>query len=306
MKRSKRRQNTRHKPIKRHWAIEHLAIGEKLKTTIVGQDDACDRLAGYAASWLVGLELHRPPIAPRILITGPVSGGKSSLVQTLMKVVGGPSTTVNAAMLSPESFKGASTSEVLQNLVSIAGNKDRLERSGAILHIDEFDKLVERANSDQFLMNLSYNLLAILGGEKIYVPPSEYDSGATELDTANVMVILTGAFSKLNRRAFTSPAASQRTLLKLGYPTELVSRISGFINLVPAKKKQMLEIIDRLATEARSTYRMGKDLPEFDLKSVNQIFKIVAGNPLGLRSAKVEIHNLLYESAAKEEIRNLV
>lgn len=306
MKNRKKRNIQRPKPIKRHWAIEHLTIGEKLKSAIVGQDDACDRLAGYAASWLVGLELDQPPIAPRVLLTGPVSGGKSSLVQTLVKTIGGPSTTINAAMLSPESFKGASTSEVLQNLVGIAGRKDRLERYGAILHIDEFDKLIDRANSDQFLSNLSYNLLAILGGERIYIPPGEFDSVATELKTANIMVVLTGAFSKLKTGAFATPSTSQKTLLRIGFPTELVSRISGFINLAPVKKKQVLEIIERLATEAQSTYRMGRDLPDFDSRHVGKIFQSVINNPLGLRSAKVEIHDLLYEHAAKDEIRNLV
>lgn len=283
----------------RHWQVDYGVARKKLTERFEGNAQAIGALSGLYTSYLKLITIDTDLVAPRLMLTGPVSSGKTSMVNSLAKLLNVPHVTVSGGSLTPEGYRGSNISAGIKSLINSSGSIERLERYGGILHIDEFDKLALRAKEDQFYESLLHNFLGLLGGEVFQVDGDEWDQSGTQLNTQKIMIVLSGAFSWLKESAFSDPKKTIKTLIREGFPIEFTSRLTDHIHLQRPNRKQIKTIIEREAEKLSECYRAGKFTPKLKEVKLTNITKEVINNGLGIRSARRLISQELFQETAK-------
>jgi hypothetical protein len=77
------------------WSIKYMRNMEALRADFIGIDDQISSISGLTAAYELGLQSKSSVIAPRALLTGLPSSGKSSIAQRLGEILGKPTVTVN-------------------------------------------------------------------------------------------------------------------------------------------------------------------------------------------------------------------
>lgn len=287
----------------RHWMVDYNVSRDRLSQRFVGNHSAMERFSGIYATYSKLLTVESDLVAPRLLISGSVSSGKTTAVGEFVKLMKVPHVTVSAASLVPEGYRGSNLSAAIKGLIAQAGSVDRLERHGGVLHVDEIDKWVLRKSNDKFYENLIYNLFGVLGGETIQIDGDEWDSSGVQLSTKKIMVVVSGAFSWLSTSNFKSSGKAMSALVRVGFPEEFMSRLTDHIHMETLDRNQINTFIANETTKLSECFSAGKYKPSLDSKAVNEISKQVIKNKLGLRSARRLIGERLYEqSKAQKDI----
>jgi ATP-dependent protease Clp ATPase subunit len=278
-----------------------------LKERFIGVDGQCERLAGVQATYVTGLANPDSAIAPRCLVTGPVSSGKTSICEFIATQLHVPAVVINGGSLAPESYKGSSLCDHLRDAIELAGGVQRIEKNGCVVVIDEWDKLAQRGRSDAFVNSVQFNLYGLLGGEQILIESeSDYEKTFARFRTNRFLIFLCGAFSAVPERCWRDAESSIKTLLRLGYQPELVSRINHFVHMKKPDHKSYLQMVEREYKLIAQNYANGSDHPLVDRSTLAKLARKLSGSDMGLRSIRVDLHHELFNAARAEGVSTLV
>lgn len=138
-----------------------------------------------------------------ILLLGPTGCGKTLLAQTLARKLDVPFAMADATTLTEAGYVGEDVESVVKALYHKAdGDPERAARG--IICVDEVDKLARRASGPSMSRDVSGEgvqqaLLKLLEGRRATITPegarNRPQQELIQVDTSNVLFILTGAFN---------------------------------------------------------------------------------------------------------------
>jgi ATP-dependent Clp protease ATP-binding subunit ClpX len=277
--------------------ITPSALVESMDKVIIGQDSAKKALALALFRHQLHIKCGSGKVS--ILIMGPTGTGKTEMVNTIAKEFDAPFVKVDATSITPSGYKGPGLMSVTQRLLSAAGGDiDKAERG--IVMFDEVDKLSSKGKELNIILQNEL-LKFIEGGE--YSLDDEESNGET-INTENIMFILVGAFSgidkivgKKNSRTKNTEVdyrnVKQHHIVEYGLVPELVGRISSITATGNLSAKMFKEI---LLKSDKSPLKGLQKIAELFNKEVeisdgflNSICKSAVEKNLGVRMLKNEI-----------------
>lgn len=190
--------------------LDHYVIGqdEAKKTLSVAVYNHYKRLAfSGSQSSLHFSDDHVEVEKSNILMLGPSGTGKTLLARTLARIVGVPFTIADATTLTQAGYVGDDVEHVVHRLVDAAEGDIRRAEWG-IVYIDEIDKLARSGESMQSIRDISGEgvqqaLLKLVEGTQVKLSkkgPTRDPNQNDTVDTANILFIIGGAFSGMEKR----------------------------------------------------------------------------------------------------------
>lgn len=191
---------------KKHWTPK--AVFERLDEAIIGNVRYKQALAISIADF-VGDNVIRN----HLLVAGPSGTGKTYLLQECLPDFNLPFKIVDASGLVPAGYKGVTLQDSLEDFF----RSNALATRKAVIVLDEFDKISEKANGGDIHKShsLQSELLTLIQGKQ---------EGA--IDTRNSLWILAGAFAYTEEMRRSPPQITKSDLLKYGFKNELLGRIA--------------------------------------------------------------------------------
>lgn len=217
-------------------------VFEKVKETVVDQDDAAKRL-------IVEIERNLDQCdGTGILITGNTGTGKTLLVETIAKYIDRPFISIDSSQLSAPGYVGKHIEQYLWELFVKSGyDLDAAEH--AIVYFDEIDKKGSEKKSDVGGQAVLNQLLKFLDGTTYKAtdnPQHVTEQNSVDISTNNMLVIAGGAFSEIYEAKAPTPigfGTSTKTespepeikdfIQKAMMPKELMGRLPVIIHLNP-------------------------------------------------------------------------
>lgn len=229
-------------------------IVEETKKYIRGQDEAIKKAVTQIYEHLKYPNAKKQPI----LIIGPTGSGKTYIFEILAKLFDLPISIYPVPGLSQSGYVGASTDEILEQLiVSCGGDASKAERG--IIILDEIDKLASRSNNDGKISTegVQNELLTMISGKKKLVKLPN-NGGTVEIDTSKILFVCTGAFQEIfdkpvekklgfgaeqNKPKKEEKIIETDKLVKYGIKRELAGRLPLQIRTKELTEEDLLDII---------------------------------------------------------------
>ena len=237
-------------------------IESQLKKTIVGQDRLVRDLSIASYKYLNSLTNNNIKRS-NVLIMGQSGTGKTESVKALSKILERPMLPINCSMLTPTGYRGENLSSIAEKLVTLFGME---KAKNAILYFDEFDKLLDpdgTTETSDFKKSVLPELYKILDGDLLV--SSGHKGETISLETKGMMIIMTGAFQKMedskNKKnssrtigfegnsdpksieKFSFSSVTKGDLISYGFPVELVGRFSIVSHTLKFEKEDYLRIL---------------------------------------------------------------
>ena len=225
----------------------------KITKTLIAQDEPLRRML---------TELARKEMCPErkrqgILIAGPTGSGKTKMMELAAERLGRKFLIVDSSQLTAEGYVGKDIEKVVWDLY-VKCNKDKELTENAVVYFDEIDKKGTDKNGDVNGRDVLNILLKFIEGSTYDAAPSNKSSNSVvEISTANMIIILGGAFTEVydhiasstigfslekeSKRGFRK--ATPDDFKKYGQmPAEIMGRVS-VIELNPLDKEDLKRIL---------------------------------------------------------------
>lgn len=191
---------------KKTWTA--TAIFDRLDMAIIGNERYKKVLASCLSSYLSEAKQRN-----HLLVFGPSGTGKTYLLEQTLPDFGLPYVVIDSSSLVPSGYEGNTLVKSLTEFYS--SNMAASER--AIIVMDEFDKISEKANGGDTHKSHSIQgeLLTSVQGKK-----------EGSIDTRNSLWIFLGAFAYSDEMKQCPPRMVKNDLLKYGFKNELLGRIT--------------------------------------------------------------------------------
>lgn len=284
-----------------NWGIDFFIHQEVLANRFIGQSIACEQVAAIMAAYNSRRYVKDPPPAPRVLIVGPPSSGKTEMARFIASELNLPHGIANLGLATPEGYRGVNFGESIKQMVQDAGvgGKDRIESYGGIIILDEICKLQRRG--EEWINQIQFATLGLLGGERIPFSNGDLTESSELLDTAGVLVLAMGVFPNINPRNWISHDTACRALKRVGFCDEWIGRFSHVIYLPTLRQKDVIDVVKREAIRIGALFSTNGPVgaPKLSTREIENIGKLVYRHPLGIRHARMHLYRAYFKEAKK-------
>lgn len=317
--------------------LNPVTIKEHLDHYVVGQDAAKTVLSVAVANHYK--RIVQPPIdfdldKSNVMILGATGSGKTLMARTIAKYLDVPFAIADATTLTESGYVGDDVENVVQKLYANAEGDIEKTQKG-IIFLDEIDKICRKGESTSITRDVSgegvqQGLLKIVEGTECRVPPhggrKHPDQQTVTIDTSNILFIVGGAFTELEKQiqtrrsggmGFGSKLKDQddknylsevkpEDLIKYGLIPEFVGRFSMITNVDALSQSQLIKILTepKNAILKQTKYLFGLDDIEIEFtkdakQSIARKAKELGTNARGLKNI-VDSVVLPYQFDAEE------
>lgn len=293
--------------------ISRLSLISYLKERFFAQDEQINKIVSAVYN---PIKLSTPK--RNIMLYGPTGVGKTGIVKALAKRLGLPFYKADMSSYSASGYVGASIEDIYSGLYLAAGEDIEVLKKGAVLFLDEIDKLLISDKTD--VKSQVYNeLLTLLepGG----VVNIKYGKGSLEeifeYDKRNLIIISSGSFAGLDRNkskkeigfgSESKETVSKHTIKELnayGIPMEFLGRQGLIIGLNKLSEKDLFEILAGALESPYMIYKKRLETLGINLNIPESTLKLLAKKAYSLNTGARSL-NAIFENAFEPEINGVV
>lgn len=261
-----------------------------------------------------------------IMMIGSSGSGKTYISKKIAEIMDVPIIIADATSLTQTGYIGADVESMLTSLY-IKSGKDINKTERGIIFIDEIDKIAkrtEKSGKDSTGEGVQQNLLKILEGTKVQVPPDfikgPQEQKMIEIDTTNILFIMSGVFDGLvdiikDRKSDKNVISfdtnikhnkqnedwlddlSTSDLNNYGFLQEFLGRVPITVSLDTLTKKELINIMTSTKNNVISQYseifKIDGVVLEFDKNAIDRIAEEAIETNVGARGLKRIIETIL-------------
>lgn len=321
--------------------IKPNEIYKKLNDYIIGQESAIKNISAAVYEHIIKCKINQTTDKDKLdktntLIIGPTGTGKTFICNTLSKILDIPIYIADASQMTESGYVGLSPETIFLALERRCKQKMKDNKFPvSIIYIDEIDKIAINNNKINSVgeKSVQEEFLKIFESNKYFCDGGRFSS-SREYDISNIMFILGGAFSglekiienrlninkqkgigfikedfKLQNNSNILQQATTEDLIKYGFMPEFIGRLPNKVILNALTKQDLITILSESQNNVIEQYKQVFMEAGIKLEILEETIEYVAEQAIknntgarGLKSILSGILNkILFEVASSEQ-----